>query len=107
MKLLTAIKNISNKIDEIKNKLENEKLTNELYDAIIEKRKINLKCTLHILTNYLIFDQLERTGILYRPDDSYIQTKVQSLFWEWKNEGLINEFEDFEDTTKSWISVYI
>ena len=65
-----------------------------------------MRVTLHILTNYLIFDMLESTGILYRPEDPFIQTKVQRMYFEWKNEGIIDEYDDFTDETKSWIIVY-
>lgn len=88
------------------NKNENEKLTQELENVIECKKAQNMEMTLYILTNYLVQDQLKNTGLLYRRTDRYIQTKVQQLYWEWKNEGLINEFEDFEDTTKSWIVEY-
>ena len=49
---------------------------------------------------------LESTGLLYSSDDAYIQIEVQKLFWEWKREGIIDEFEDFTDETKAWILVY-
>ena len=94
------------KIREFKNKIENEKLTQELANRKQELRQLNMINTLNTLANYLVADQLERTGILYSPADKYIQTKVQQLFFEWKDEGLINEFEDFSDTTKTWIENY-
>ena len=94
------------KIREFKNKIENEKLTQELANRKQELRQQNMINTLHTLANYLVADQLERTGILYSPADKYIQTKVQQLFFEWKDEGIINEFEDFNDTTKTWIENY-
>jgi len=94
------------KIREFKNKIENEKLTQELANRKQELRQQNMINTLHTLANYLVADQLERTGILYSPSDKYIQTKVQQLFFEWKDEGIINEFEDFNDTTKTWIENY-
>lgn len=94
------------KIREFKNHIENEKLTQELENRKQELRQQNMINTLHTLANYLVADQLERTGILYSPADKYIQAKVQQLFFEWKDEGIINEFEDFNDTTKVWIENY-
>lgn len=98
--------NLFARFREHQNKVENETLTNELYERINELRRINVEKTLNTMTNYLIFDQLQRTGILYRPNDNYIQVKVQHLFWEWKDEGIIDEFDDFTDTTKMWIKQF-
>ena len=95
------------KIREFKTRLETKKMYEDLNNAIELKRRQNMEIALHVLTNYLIVDQLERTGILYRPEDKYIQTKVQQLFWEWKHEGIIDEYEDFTDETKSWIFAYL
>lgn len=94
------------KIKEFLNKKQNERLTDDFKNAVAFKRAVNMEVTMTVLSNYLICDQLIRTGLLYQPSDKYIKLKAQSLFWEWKNEGLINEFEDFEDTTKSWIMQY-
>ena len=98
--------NLLTKIRELKNKFENKKLTKEFNNAIEFKKRQNMEMTLYVLTNYLVYDQLERTGILYRPEDNYIQTKVQRLFFEWKDEGIINEYETFNDYTWNWIKVY-
>lgn len=87
-------------------KLEDERLANDLYNAIAFKKNVNMNVTLEILKNYVVQDQLKETGLLYRRDDDFILEKVQYLFWEWKNEGIINEFNDFEDTTKNWIMAY-
>ena len=94
------------KIKEFINKKQNERLTEDFKNAIAFKRSVNIQVTMIVLSNYLVKDQLLRTGLLYDSNDNYIQTKAQSLFWEWKDEGLINEFDDFEDTTKSWIMAY-
>ena len=94
------------KIKTFINKKQNERLTDDLLNAIAFKKAVNIRVTMTVLSNYLAQDQLLRTGLLYEPNDKYIQFKAQKLFWEWKNEGLINEFEDFEDTTKSWIMQY-
>lgn len=99
MRLLAAIKCF-------KNKIENEKLTEELENRKNELRRENIERTLNTMTNYLIADMLDRTGMLYRFNDPFIQTEVQRLFWEWKREGIINEFDDFTDETKSWIALY-
>lgn len=88
------------------NKLDDKRLANDLYNAIAYKKNVNMHVTLAILTNFIIDEQLKETGLLYRKDDDYILAKVQHLFWEWKNEGIINEFNDFEDTTKNWIMAY-
>jgi len=88
------------------NKLQNEKLTDEFNNEIRFRKQVNLICTLEMLKNYLVQDQLERTGLLYRKNDEYIELESQRLFWEWKQEGIINEFDDFEEATKSWISIY-
>lgn len=93
----------------IKNYIErkqNERLAEDLKQAIRMKRYENMQVTMIVLKNYLSRDMLVRTGLLYSPDDTYIETKAQSLFWEWKDEGLINEFDDFEETTKSWIMAF-
>ena len=94
------------KIKEFLNKKQNERLTVDFNNAVAFKRAVNMEVTMTVLSNYLICDQLLRTGLLYQPSDKYIKLKAQSLFLEWKNEGLINEFEDFEDTTKSLIMAY-
>lgn len=88
------------------NREENKALTEELNNVILERKANNLVFTMQILKKYLVNDQLIRTGLLYSTEDKYIKIKAQQLFWEWKNEGLINEFDDFEDTTKSWILAY-
>ena len=106
MNLLTTIKNKLSAIKNLLVKIETSKLYEELDNRKDELRRENVVKTLNTMANYLVIDQLERTGILYRIDDKYIQTKAQHLFWEWKNEGIINEFDDFEDATKAWISVY-
>lgn len=98
--------NLIKKFNEEKNRKENVNLTEELNNVIEARKTQNVGATLSVLANYLVQEQLKETGLLYRASDNYIQTKVQQLFWEWKNEGLINEFEDFEDTTKSWIVAY-
>lgn len=85
------------------NKLENEKLTEELENRKNDLRAQNLINTIDTISNYLVKDMLKQTGILYSPKDSYIQTEAQRLFFEWKREGIIDEFEDFNDTTKTWI----
>lgn len=99
MKLLTKIK-------EFKDKIQCKNFTDDFFDELRERRKVNLKVTLHVMAKYLVDDQLKRTGILYSPYDNYIQIQVQSLFWEWKQEGIINELEDFSNETKSWIMQY-
>jgi hypothetical protein len=97
--LITLIKKALNKLDDAR-------LANDLYNAIAYKKNVNMHVTLAVLTNFIIDEQLKETGLLYRKDDDYILSKVQHLFWEWKNEGIINEFYDFEDTTKNWIMAY-
>lgn len=94
------------KIREFKTKLETKKIYEELENRRLDLMRENITRTLNTMTNYLIHNQLERTGILYRSDDAYIQTEVQRLFWEWKREGIIDEFDDFTDETKSWILAY-
>lgn len=99
MNLLTPIKSFFENI-------ETKKIYEELANRKNDLRRENMIKTLHTLTNYLIADMLESTGLLYRPDDEYIQQKVQKLFFEWKDEGIIDEFDDFTDETKNWILTY-
>ncbi|MBQ2391395.1 MAG: hypothetical protein II306_06460 [Clostridia bacterium] len=99
-------KKMQNKVKEIFNRMENRRLTDDFNDAVRFKRSVNMEISLHILINYLIQDQLTRTGILYSGNDNYILAKAQHLFWEWKNEGIIDEFNDFNDATKNWITAY-
>ena len=103
MKLLTAIKT---KIQEIQNQIETKKLYEELENRINDLKNENIIRSINTIANYLVDDQLDRTGILYSPHDNYITTKAQSLFWEWRDEGIINEFENFNETTWSWIKEY-
>lgn len=100
MNLLTVLRNY-------KTKIETKKLYQELANRKMELRHNNMLETLNIMSNYLVADQLERTGILYSPSDLYIQNEVQRLFFEWKREGIINEFETFNDETWNWIEAYI
>lgn len=95
------------KVRDFKNKIECKNLTDKFFAELHFRKSVNIQVTLHTLANYLVADQLERTGILYSPYDKYIQTEAQRLFWEWKREGVINEFEDFNDTTKNWICKYV
>ena len=81
-------------------------LHQELNRELAYRRSINMIMTLDVKENYLINDMLERTGLLYRKTDNFIKSAAQTLFWEWKREGIINEFEDFTDETKSWIMAY-
>ena len=81
-------------------------LHQELNRELAYRRSINMIMTLDVIENYLIDDILTTTGLLYRKSDEYIKTQAQALFWEWKSEGIINEFEDFTDETKSWIMAY-
>ena len=93
----------------IKDYFENLKckdLASEFQNELNFRKSVNLHVTLAVMTNYLVDDQLKRTGLLYSPYDKYIQTKVQKLFWEWKDEGIINDMEDFTETTKNWIMAY-
>ena len=83
-----------------------KRLAQEFQNELNYRKNVNMHVTLAVMANYLVDDQLQRTGLLYNPHDKYIQTKVQRLFWEWKNEGIINEMEDFAETTKSWIMAY-
>lgn len=106
MKLLTAIKGFTKKINQIKNKIENEKLTQEFDNELLNRKRHNIELTLFVLTNYVLIDMAQNTGLIYRRNDPFIVTEVQRLFWEWKKEGIINEFDDFEDTTKNWIMAY-
>lgn len=78
----------------------------EFQNELNFRKNVNMEVTLTVMTNYIIDDQLKRTGLLYSPYDKYIQTKVQKLFWEWKDEGIINDMEDFSETTKNWIMAY-
>ena len=94
--LLTKIKNA---IEKIKCK----DLTTAFFNELNFRKNVNMKTTLTLMADYLVKDQLERTGILYSPTDDYIQCQVQSLFWEWKKEGIINEFEELSEATKAWI----
>lgn len=87
-------------------KQDSKMLHQELKREIAYRRSINMIMTLDVIENYLIDDMLRITGLLYQKTDAYIKTKAQSLFWEWKNEGIINEFEDFSDETKTWIMAY-
>ena len=98
-KFIKLIKKAYNKLDDLR-------LKNDLYNAIAYKKNVNMHVTLAVLTNYVVDEQLKETGLLYCRDDDFIQEKVQYLFWEWKEEGIINEFNDFEDTTKNWILAY-
>lgn len=93
-------------IRELKNKIECKNFTEQFFRELEERKSENMQITLNVLTNYLIADQLERTGILYSPYDGYIQTETQRLFWEWKREGIINEFENFNPETWTWIKAY-
>lgn len=88
------------------NKIRNEKLTDELMKEIKFRKQVNLIMTMETLKNYLIDEQLKKTGLLYSKYDEFIKIEAQRLFWEWKQEGIINEFDDFVDTTKNWIEVY-
>lgn len=97
---------IKTKIKKFFEKLENSRLQEELTDRINEIKEVNLKCTFETLKNYLAEDMLQRTGLLYNPNDKYIQTRAQQIFWEWKREGIIDFLEDFVPATKAWIDVY-
>ena len=93
----------------IKNFIERDKcrnLTDKFFDQLRERKLANMEATLRTITNFLVDDHLKRTGILYSPYDSFIQTEAQRLFWEWKREGIINEFENFDEFTWNWIKVY-
>lgn len=93
----------------IKDFIEKQKckdLATEFQNELHFRKNVNMEVTLTVMTNYIIDDQLKRTGLLYSPYDKYIQTKVQKLFWEWKDEGIINDMEDFSETTKNWIMAY-
>ena len=81
-------------------------IAEDLQKAITFKRNSNMQKTLATLTNYILSDELRTTGLLQKKNDTRILAKVQHIFWEWKNEGLINDFNDFEDATKSWIMAY-
>jgi len=94
------------KIKEFLNKKQNERLTDDFKNAVNSIKTVNMEVTLTVLKNYLVQEQLARTGLLYSRDDNYIVSEAQNLFWEWKKEGIINEFEDFEETTKSWIMAF-
>lgn len=85
---------------------DSKKIHQELNREIAYRRSINMIMTLDTIENYLIDDILTTTGLLYRKSDEYIKTQAQTLFWEWKKEGIINEFEDFSDETKQWIMAY-
>lgn len=87
-------------------KLDDKSIAEDLKNAITSKRYANMRSTLSVLTNYIISEELRSTGLLHRKNDDFILSKVQHLYWEWKKEKLINDFEDFEDTTKSWIIAY-
>ena len=99
MKLLTAIKNYFEKI-------ETEKLYEELANRKHDLRRENIIKTLNTMANYLVSDMFCETGLLYRADDPYIKSEVQRLFWEWKREGIINEFDNFNDETWAWLQEY-
>ena len=94
------------KIKDFIAKQQGKRLASEFQNELHFRKNVNMQVTLAIMTNYLIDDQLKRTGLLYSPFDKYIQTKVQKLFWEWKDEGIINDMEDFTEATKSWIMAY-
>lgn len=85
---------------------DSKKIYQELNREIAYRKSINIIMTLDVLENYLISDMLERTGLLYQKTDNFIKSAAQTLFWEWKKEGIINEFEDFSDETKTWIMAY-
>lgn len=94
------------KIKEFREKIVAKNFSNRFYDELLERKIANMQNTMKTITNYLVQDQVERTGILYSPYDSFIQTEAQRLFWEWKDEGIINEFENFNEYTWNWIKVY-
>lgn len=96
MTLLTKIKN---KIEEIKCK----NLTDEFFNELYERKSVNMQVTLEAIAQYLVREQEKETGLLYSPYDDFIQCQVQTLFWEWKKEGIINQLEELNETTQAWI----
>lgn len=91
------------KIREFKNKIECKNLTDEFYAELKERKSVNMLVTLSAIAKYLVQEQFKETGLLYSPQDDFIQYQSQKLFLEWKKEGIINEFEDLNETTKSWL----
>ena len=94
--MFTAIKN---KIESIKCK----NLTDEFFNELYKRKAINMQTTLEAIANYLVKEQEKETGLLYSPHDDFIVAETQHLFWEWKKEGIINQLEELNDITKSWI----
>ena len=89
--------NIIDFINEQKNKFENQMLTDELKHVIMQR-------TLGTLANYILKSELEETGLLLTKDD--LEYKTQKMFWEFKNEGIIDEWNNFNDVTREWILNY-
>ena len=87
-------------------KASDDLIAEEFKKAVSAKKHCNMTRTLAVLTNYIIDDLLKTTGLLYSKHNNYVLDKVQHLFWEWKAENLINDFNDFSEATKSWIMVY-
>ena len=94
------------KIRELKEKMDCKNFSDRFYDELLERKIANMQNVMTTISNYLVKEQLAKTGLLYSPFDDYIRTKAQNLFWEWKNEGIINEFENFNEYTWNWIKVY-
>lgn len=91
------------KIREFKEKIECKNLTDEFYAELKERKSVNMQVTLEAIAQYLVREQEKETGLLYSPYDDFIQCQVQSLFWEWKKEGIINQLEELNETTQAWI----
>lgn len=89
--------NIIDFVKHQQNKFENEMLTNELKHVCMQR-------TLSALANYVLKSELEETGLLLTQDD--LEFKTQKIFWEWKNEKLIDEYNMFNQTTSEWIYDY-
>ena len=106
MKYLLTAGKFCKKREKSFSKLDDKTIAEDFKQAIRAKRKTNMRRTLAIIKNYLISEELRATGLLYSDKDDLILSKAQNLFWEWKKEKIINEFEDFEDATKNWIMAY-
>lgn len=85
-----------------KSALSDRQLHKDLSERALYFRKYNMCKTLYYLTKLVIQEGLKEHNFILPPD--LLQSKVQYLFWEWKNEGLIDCLDRFSPETEKWIT---
>lgn len=97
--MFTTVKKLYYKV---KSRLTDRQLHKDLSQRALYFKRYNMYKTLYYLSKLVIDEELKEQNYIISPD--LLRSRVQYLFWEWKNEGLIDCLDRFSPETENWIT---